>query len=322
MEPLDPDLFRPPPHLTGPEVAARVGLPYDYVRSIFRALGFAEVAEDAVEFDDRDVEVLETLRLILSQGYSETDVLTVARTYGYGLSRVAHAEVRLFRRTFIDRLRHEATDEDEVVEELRRIVPPLVELLGKQVAHVHRRHLAVALQQVTSSELHGDAEVATIGFVDLVGFSRLTNDLEADDLGGLVSRFESLALETSVDHGATVVKMIGDAVMIAAPGPGAAVRAALGIVTEADSHEELPAARAGLDLGEVTAVGGDFFGSPVNVAARLTGFARPGTVVASAAVIDALDEAVDASHVGKTRLKGVGSVRAFKVNAYPAASAP
>jgi adenylate cyclase len=62
-------------------------------------------------------------------------------------------------------------------------------------------------------------------------------------------------------------------------------------------------------------MGGDFFGSPVNVAARLTGFARPGTVVVSEAAHDAAGVPLETSHIGKVRLHNVGSVRAFKVKA-------
>jgi len=49
MQPLDPNLFRPAPHLTGPQVAELAGLPYDYVRRVYRALGFADVPDEAVE---------------------------------------------------------------------------------------------------------------------------------------------------------------------------------------------------------------------------------------------------------------------------------
>ncbi len=125
-----------------------------------------------------------------------------------------------------------------------------------------------------------------------------------------------MAIETCVAGGAHVVKMIGDAVMLVAPDAATALRVALAVVAAVEEDEGLPAARAGLDYGEVVPMSGDFFGRPVNVAARLTSFARPGTVVVSEALKEAAGP-LDASHIGRIRLHNVGSVRAFKVNSRP-----
>ena len=316
MEPFDPLRFRPTPQFTGPEVAAKVGMSAEYAKRIFRALGLAEVPDDVIEFDERDVEVLQGLKAILEQGFPEEKIVEVARTYGHGLSRIAQAEVRLFRTTFIDPQRERGVSDEEIAAQVQELYPALLELLNIQLGHVHRRHLTVALEEVIAADVRGHGEVIAVGFLDLVDFSRISRDLEGEVLGDLVSRFEALALETCVTHGARVVKMIGDAVMFTAATPGAAVRAAVALVA-ATGAAELPAARAGLDLGEVISVGGDFYGGPVNIAARLTGFARPGTVVASKELLDGLDEGVRASHIGSQRLKGVGTVRAFKINDYP-----
>lgn len=316
MEPLDPRRFRPPPSLTGPEVAARADVDYDYALRIWRALGFPHVPEDAVEFDEQDVEVLTGLGAILSQGFDPGEILAIARTYGFGLSRMADAEVRLFRKTVVDPARRGGS-EDEAIEHLATLVPPLLDLLGALVDHVHRRHLAVALQQLTARE--GDAtENLAVGFVDLVGFTRIVRDIAGDRLEDLVGRFETIALESCVDHGSQVVKMIGDAVMFVAPAPGPAIRTAMAILDAAASAEDIPLARGGLDYGPLVAVGGDFFGPPVNVAARLAAFARRGTIVASPGLVDAVDEPIDVSRIAPTRLRGVGTITPFKINAYPA----
>jgi adenylate cyclase len=275
-----------------------------------------------VEFDEEDVAVMKGLKAILEQGFGEEDVIQVARTYGYGMSRVAQAEVRLFSKNFIEPLRAGGMSDEQVTEKLQRMVPRLLEQLNEQVAHVHRRHLAIALQQVTSTDTGGSTETLAAGFVDLVGFSRIARDLEGDDLGELVSRFETLALERSVEKGVHVVKMIGDAVMFVSPDPEAAVGAAVAVVNAVAEDSGLPEARAGVDIGDAVSVGGDFFGRPVNIAARLTGFARPGTVVASEALIEALPQPADTSRIGRQRFKGVGQVRAFKVNRYPGEEKP
>lgn len=318
MKNVDPERFREPPTLSARQVAERAGIELPYARRIFRALGLAELDDDEIDFDEGDVEVLTSLRLILEQGYDEEEILEVARTYGYAMSRVAQAEVRLFHKTFLEPLRDdESADEDEILERLEEMVPRLIELLGKQLDHVHRRHLRVALQQVTAARAESASEVLATGFVDLVDFSRLSQDLEGEVLGGVVSRFETLTLETCVAHGVQVVKMLGDAVMFVASDPVAAVRAAHEIVNAVEADDELSGARAGLDRGTVVPIGGDFFGPPVNIAARLTSFARSGTVVVSADIMETLD-GVDATHIGKIKLKGVGALRAFKINSVTA----
>ena len=311
--PIDPKRFRdPPPRYRAPEVWEQAGLDEGFARRLFRALGLPEVGDDEVEFDERDIAVAKTVRMLLDQGYPEEEIVTVARTYGYSLSRIAFAQVRLFRRAFIEPLMEGGRSEEELDAELDKIVPSLLELLDTQLQAVHRRHLAIALQQVAPAG-GGATETLAAGFADLVNFSRLSNDLEGDDLEDLITRFETLVVERCVDAGAEVVKVLGDAVMFVASDPVAALNAAMGVVQGTKADPDLPDARAGLDLGAVRPLGGDYFGRTINIASRLTGFARPGTVVVSEAFADALPEGYDVSHIGKARLKGVGSVRAFKV---------
>ena len=319
MQPIDASRFRDPPTLTGPEVAERAGIPLPLTKRIWLALGLPDVPDDVVEFNETDVEVLAALKVILDQGYPEEGILEVARAYGHALSRVAQAEVRVFNKAFVVPMREETPDDEALAQKLDAIIPALLELLSKQINLVHRRHLSIALQEVTAVEAGGSTEDVAAGFVDLVDFSRVTQELEGEDLGHLVTRFESLALETCVSLGGKVVKMIGDAIMFVSPEAETALRVATGIVGEVERDANLPSARAGLDFGPAVPLGGDFFGRPVNVAARLTSFARPGTVIASEDLVEAVGAPLDLSHIGRIRLRNVGHVRAFKVNS-PSAS--
>ena len=314
MKPIDPARFREPSTLNGVEVAARAGFDHELAKRVWLTLGLPAVADDEIEFGESDVDVLRGLKLILDQGYPAEDILEVARAYGHATSRVAQAEVRVFNKVFVTPLREQAATEQEVVDRLEAIVPALLDLLGKMIDHVHRRHLAIALQQVTALDRSDGTQPMAAGFVDLVDFSRVTQELEGEDLGHLVSRFESMAIETCVAGGGHVVKMIGDAMMFVAADAAAALRTALAVVAAVEEDEGLPAARAGLDYGGVVPMSGDFFGRPVNVAARLTSFARPGTVVVSEALKDAAAIPLRTSHIGRIRLHNVGPVRAFKVS--------
>lgn len=310
---IDPQRFRPAPRYTAQQLAVEAGIDLDFGRRVLSALGLPRVEDDEVEFDQRDLEVTKILRFLLDQGYGENDILTVARTYGYALSRVAFAEVRLFSQTFIDPLVENGVASEDLDERLETVVPQLLDLLDVQIQTIHRRHLALALQQVSASERAGRTELLAAGFADLVGFSRLSNDIEGDDLEDLIAEFETLVVERCVESGAQVVKVLGDAVMFVASSSDAALAAASGVVDGAAANAQLPEARAGLDFGQVRALGGDYFGRPINVAARLTGFARPGTVVVSEELLGSLQTQPETSSIGRTKLKGVGTVRAFKV---------
>ncbi len=319
MEPLDPQRFRPTATLTALEVAGRAGVSLEFARRLFRALGLPDVPDDAVEFSEQDVEVLAAVARILGAGFSEEDLIGIARTYGYGLSRVADAEVRLFHKTFIEPLRARGTTDEELADKVQDFVPTLLDLLTQQLDFVHRRHLGIALQRVTPAQAAAPSDRLAAGFVDLVGFSRLAEDLEGTDLSGVVTRFETVALDACVAHGAQLVKMIGDAVMFVANEPAAAVAAALDIVDAAVADDEGPEARAGIAVGDVVSLGGDYFGHTVNVAARLTSFARPGTVVITQDLVEQLGDGFALSSVGRKRLKGVGPVVMSKVTRRPSA---
>jgi len=301
--------FAPEPTLTGPQAAARAGLDYDVAKRFWRALGMPETSDDDVVYADGDVEALKTLRAIAEGGLPFDEQIRVTRLYGRGLAAIADAETRLFR----ERLVEPAIRRGAPVEEtLRPIVQWLLDQSATLLDHAHRRHLAIALDALSPEQ--SPTERLAAGFADLVDFSRISDDLPGEELGDLVDRFEEIAVAVCADSGVRLVKVIGDAVMFVSPEPERALAAARGVVDGAESEEVLPPARAGLDLGDVVAVGGDYFGRPVNVAARVTAFALPGTVVVSDGFLGGLPEdSVETSEIRSQRLKGVGRVKLYKV---------
>jgi class 3 adenylate cyclase len=116
-----------------------------------------------------------------------------------------------------------------------------------------------------------------------------------------------LALTRCAEVGARVVKFIGDAVLFVSPEAHIVLEAAQAVVEGAGDDGVLPEARAGLDYGEVLPLEGDYFGNPVNVAARIVGVAMPSTVVVSKTFGQALGPAAeDFTPLGMRELKGVG----------------
>ena len=108
--------------------------------------------------------------------------------------------------------------------------------------------------------------------------------------------------------------MIGDAAMLVGPEPGPVVEAALELVEAAAREgEDFPLLRAGVAGGRALPRAGDWYGRPVNLASRITGVARPGSVLAAAEVHDALADAYAWSFAGERRLKGIdGRVKLFR----------
>ena len=317
---LDPYRFQPESTLTAVDVAREAGMEYEEAQRLNRALGFPDVEETDLQFNERDVEVLRGLKSMMGMGIPMEDLISVARVYGLSLAAIADAETRLFRKYLVEPLYQQGKSTNEVEDRLDPIVQQMLDVLGGALDYVHRRHLAMALQNLTTEAgpAVGDAgEPVAIGFVDLVDFSRLADKLHGTELGEVVDRFEAVVVDATSDPKVRIVKMIGDAAMIGSRDPERLLAAALGIIDRVKQNENIPQARAGLDYGDALPMGGDFFGRPVNVAARIVAFAQPGTTVASDSFVQEVGEdSLHVSRIGGQRLKGVGRVKMFKVKGF------
>jgi adenylate cyclase len=122
---------------------------------------------------------------------------------------------------------------------------------------------------------------STFVFADIAGFTALTEahgDLEA---ANLVARFSAAVRDELGSCGGVHVKTIGDALMLHIPDPGDAVLFALRITHELMHRHGSPAIRVGLHHGPAIERDGDFFGSAVNLAARISSVATGGEVLVS-----------------------------------------
>lgn len=129
--------------------------------------------------------------------------------------------------------------------------------------------------------------VLTFLFADLAGFTALTETHGDDDATSVVTRFYDLA-RASLTNEARLIKTIGDAVMIVADQAPEAVSTALRIVSSVRSESSFPAVRAGLHSGPAVERAGDYFGATVNLAARITAYARSDQILCTGAVADAI----------------------------------
>jgi len=120
--------------------------------------------------------------------------------------------------------------------------------------------------------------VIAIGFVDLVGFTPLSQQMPVDELGAVVDDFEAVAHDTVASHGGQVVKLIGDEVMFVAIDAISASEIALELV-ERFGEEGRVTPRGGVAFGEVLTRGGDYYGPVVNLASRIGDLAVPNEIL-------------------------------------------
>jgi class 3 adenylate cyclase len=90
--------------------------------------------------------------------------------------------------------------------------------------------------------------------------------------------------------GGRVVKFIGDEVMWVTSTPERLMKVAIDLVEHPRAREAGLQVRAGLGYGQVLAIGGDYFGNAVNLAARLVAAAAPGQILAASDLRDELAE--------------------------------
>lgn len=152
--------------------------------------------------------------------------------------------------------------------------------------------------------------------VDVVESVRLMEQNEA----GFIDRWRRFVHDVRTEvlpkHGGRMVKSLGDGMLAEFEGVGSAVAAALRMIEMCGAgNMQL---RVGIHAADIVIDGLDVYGSGVNLAARLGSLARPGEIVVSAAVRDAIADGVHAQVVdlGECFLKHVdGPVRAFSLQA-------
>jgi adenylate cyclase len=187
---------------------------------------------------------------------------------------------------------------------------PMIGPLIANLLTLHLRQMAesevISAAERSGGQLPGSRQIA-VCFADLVGFTRLGEELSPAELSRLAVRLEAMATDV-VEPPVRLVKTIGDAAMLTSPEPEPLLDAALALLDAADAEgEQFPQLRAGVALGPALSHAGDWFGRPVNLASRITAIARPGSVLAERQVNEATRERYRWSYVGERRLHGIRS---------------
>jgi adenylate cyclase len=297
------------------EVAEIVDIDLDLLRRFSAALGVPYTDPDEPRGTEADLEAARRMKAFRDAGLPEDGMLQVARTIGMGTARIAEANRELVIRTLAqpgDSERDLALRFAAAAEQMMPLVGPTVThaLQANMLEQVRRDVLGAA--NLAAGEIGGAVEL-TVCFADLVEFTRLGEEIPAEELGLVAGRLEEMASAVA-EPPVRLVKTIGDAAMFVSAEAGPVLKASLDLIAAAEAEgDEFPWLRAGLAHGPVLPQSGDYYGRPVNLASRITGVARPGSVVLDAAVREAAGEAFAYTYIGERRLKGIDSkVKLFR----------
>jgi adenylate cyclase len=304
------------PRYSTREVAERTGVDAEFIMALRRANGLPVPDVDAVVCSEADLEGALTARRFLEAGIGEEQQLAVVRVLGRGLAQAAE----VMRAAVLELVLEPGASEVELARRYAERVNDFMPMVGpmlEQMVRLHLRHMvrteAISAAERAEGSLPGARDV-TVCFADLVGFTRLGEEVPPDELERVAQRLVELATE-HVRGEVRLVKAIGDAAMLVSPEPGGLLDVALDLVDAADAEgRDFPQLRVGMASGAALSRAGDWYGHPVNLASRVTAIARPGSVLATREVRDAAGDSYRWSSAGARSLKGVdGTVRLYRV---------
>lgn len=295
------------PRYTVGEIAEKSGVDAEVLQRFSSALGVPYGDPEERRRTEADLEAAQRVKAFLDAGLPEDGLLQVARTIGMGTARIAEANRELIVRTLI----RPGDTERDVALRFVAAADYMLPLVGPTIEYALQAHLVEQIRQdvigatnLASGEVGGAVNL-TVCFADLVEFTRLGEEIAAEELGIVAGRLEEMATAVA-EPPVRLVKMIGDEVMLVATEPKSMVTAALALIHAAEEEgQQFPWLRAGIASGPTLPQSGDYYGRPVNLASRITSVARPGSVVLDEATKDAIGEAFDYSYVGERRLKGL-----------------
>jgi len=293
---------------------------------VLAALGLPNPADDDV-LNERDEQRLSAFLRIWDLGDDPDVAVRAGRIIGEAMRRVVDGWLELF----AEHVTRPLEDRTRTVDEMSPIVLPRAATIISETPDLlmwlFQRHLDAGMdaQNVASMEAglaregllpERPARPPAIAFVDLAGYTRLT-ETQGDELAARsAARLAELADVAARPRGGRLVKLLGDGAMLHFHEPRGAVLATLDLIA-AIREAGLPPGHAGISAGPVVARDGDYFGHTVNLAARLSAAADPGIVLATRDVVEAVEQDdPDARFepVGELEFKNVGQpVAAFRV---------
>jgi adenylate cyclase len=296
------------------QLAADHGVPMSFLQALHQSLGFAP-PEPGDRAGEDDTTMLEVARLFRGAGAADDATLRLLAVYADNLRRIAKAEADYYEANVERRLRAKGLDERQLIEIGTQLGDRVIGLLERALLMVYRRHrehlwTEHAINHVEEALERSGLEAHVpqppgICFVDLTGFTRLTEERGDEAAAQVAGRLVGLVNDISRRRGGRPIRWLGDGGMFYFRDPGTAVVAGLDLV-ERGPAVDLPPAHVGIHTGPVISQDGDVYGRTVNLAARIASYAHPGQVVVSQETAQrSTDPQVWFESLGAVELKGV-----------------
>jgi adenylate cyclase len=275
------------PIYTLSRAADELGVSVPALAQAWSALGLNVADTDQPVFSQVDLDGLAAW-VALRAAVGEDATFTLLRVLGASMARLAEAGSTAIRLGLPDIQMEHSRDELRTAiayQAVGEFIPRLAVLIDAVFRHhtiSARTYFEGVVRDTTASVICG------IGFADLTGFTSLTQRLTPTELSELLVEFAAAVSDVVLADGGRIVKFIGDEVMWVSSTPEQLAKVALDLVEHPQASEAELEVRAGLGYGRVLAIAGDYFGTAVNLAARLVGAAAPGQILASSDVRDEL----------------------------------
>lgn len=292
-------------------VAKETGLEPELVERILVILGTPTARQR--ELSRNDAAALRHCARVLAAGFPLVAFLQLVRVYVQSMRRIADAEVRLFHLYVHEPMIRDAVPELEMAEEMGELAADILPLAPPLTEYLHNRYLSYFLEQDVVGHMEADQELetselqlghvtVTLCFIDLTGFTRYTEeegDMEALEV---VENFVA-TVESTLPPEATIVKTIGDEVMVVSPDAASLTEWAVAFLGR---FPKRPQPRVGIHCGDAVYRDGDYFGSQVNLAHRIVNRALAGEVLVTDRVAEAIEdrEGLQLEPIGQVALKG------------------
>lgn len=305
------------------DVCAEYGWTMEFVQRIYEALGHpVPSAEDRVREDD--LQMFPIGQFLLATGVSEAGAIRSLRVYAENLGRITQAESQFFH-TYVEQpMLSAGMSEARILEIASQVSPQLRAHVEGMIRWLYRRgqehaiiehvvgHVEEALEQAGVAP-HREVRPPAIVFLDLAGYTRLTEERGDDAAAELAASLAGLVQRESQRRAGRAVKWLGDGVMFHFPNPGQGVLCSLDLV-EKGPAAGMPPAHVGVHAGPVIFRDGDYFGRTVNIASRIAGRAGPGEVLVSEATVESASSVeVRFEPLGPVELKGVArTIQVFR----------
>jgi adenylate cyclase len=296
------------------QVSEETGVPLETLGAVLESMGFARLGPDEPMRED-ELEVVPLLQLGLSSGILDLAWLTrLGRAHAEGLRLIATAWGEAYQARFEGPALASGADQRTAMELAAQLSLDFLPLADPALLAIYRRQQELLWTEGLVERIEDELEAAGVlgrpgrvpamCFLDLVGYTRLTEEQGDQAAAALAEALAVLVHRSSREHGGVPVKWLGDGVMVHFREPAGAVLSALGMVEQLP-RASLPPVHVGVAAGPVVVQGGDYFGRTVNLAARIAAHAGPGQVLVSQGVAEsAPPEGVSFVELGELRLKG------------------